>query len=61
MTEITPTTTTETTTAAKAKRTQGDLDKRLLADIKLAEDITEAATDPDHAPHWPTKMWTAPK
>lgn len=39
-----------TSAASKAKRVQGDLDKQLLADIQLGEDIAEAAVDPAHAP-----------
>jgi hypothetical protein len=38
------------TPAPKTPQTHGDLDKSLLADIKLGEDVAAAAQDPDHAP-----------
>ena len=37
------------TPAPKTPQTHGDLDKSLLADIKLGEDVAAAAQDPDHA------------
>ncbi len=39
----------DTPAPAKPKQTKGDLPKKLLADIKLAEDIAAAAADPIHA------------
>lgn len=41
---------TPATAPAKPKQTRGDTDKRILADIKFAEDVAEAAQDADHAP-----------
>ena len=35
--------------APKAKRTKGDVDKQILADIELGETVATAAADPDHA------------
>ena len=35
--------------APKTPQTHGDIDKNLLADIKLAEDVAAAAQDTDHA------------
>jgi hypothetical protein len=37
------------TPTPKTPQTHGDLDKSLLADIKLGEDVAAAAQDPDHA------------
>lgn len=36
--------------APQTPQTHGDLDKQILADIKLGEDVAAAAQDPDHAP-----------
>jgi len=36
--------------APKTPQTHGELDKQLLANIKLGEDVAAAAQDPDHAP-----------
>ena len=40
---------TPTPPPAKAKQTRGDLDQKILADLKLAEDVAAAAKDADHA------------
>ena len=38
------------TPAPKAKRTKGDIDKQILADIELGETVAAAAADTGHAP-----------
>ena len=50
MADPTPTPTPTPPVPAKPKRTQGDIDQQVLADIKLAEDLAAAAQDADHAP-----------
>lgn len=49
MPETTPPTPPTTPAAAKPKQTRGDLDAKILADLKLAEDVAAAAQDADHA------------
>jgi hypothetical protein len=50
MTDPAPTPPNPEPTPAQPKQTRGDVDKTILADITLAEDVAAAASDPDHAP-----------